>query len=557
MGRGVSGKNRSAITDPIDRRSFIAKASLLLTGSVFNPGLLGCNAEYNLLNIPCLGPASAPAPVAGMTYIWASKIGCALDCDLRTGQNKYTGGRATDDGPTINAAMAAATADHPITLIIDGSALISGLFLPAGGNWGIAGLGCGTGFFIKSGTNNDGIHNGSREANVPVDPGPPAPPRGKNVSLQNFTLNGNQGDGHNGDSTSGQPHGSQTTWVFGINLMNLDNVAIENVVVVNTPSYHIRLSNVGNAAVSGCVMHSRGNNTDGLHVDGPANDIVISHCDFQTSDDSIALNCPEGYTGNISRVSIDNCTFQSWSLMRLYTAGGIGGQFRIDTVNVSNCTGTLTEFAFVIGLNGGSLPNSVDGLTVSDCVLTAPSILGVSENFGSITLRKVTFIPNLSQVLWQAPQSNHLAAILRPSEQDGTIDYLGSSLTIENCMIQCDAGSKLAGIILGNGSTIANLLFNGLSVNNADPRSPISVLLEIGQGFVTQMVLNSLSSNSISALLPAGQFSEIGTISGSGVLATGWKFPDSVMADGVAYISASTGSPSMKVNGVVEPYPHA
>ena len=106
-----------------------------------------------------------------MTYIRASQIGCALDCDLKTGRNKHTGGNATDDGPKINAAMAGASATNPITLIIDGSALISGLFLPASGHWAIAGLGCGTGFFIKDGTNNDGIHNGPPNAATPSDPG--------------------------------------------------------------------------------------------------------------------------------------------------------------------------------------------------------------------------------------------------------------------------------------------------------------------------------------------------------------------------------------------------
>ena len=70
-----------------------------------------------------------------MTYIRASEIGCALDCNLQNGRNRYTGGAATDDAPRINSAMAGATADNPITLIIDGSALISGLFLPAGGYW--------------------------------------------------------------------------------------------------------------------------------------------------------------------------------------------------------------------------------------------------------------------------------------------------------------------------------------------------------------------------------------------------------------------------------------
>ena len=553
MGRGVSGSDRSAIIDLIDRRSFIAKAGLLVAGSALESTLIGCS-DYQV-QIPCLGPAAAPAPVEGMTYLWASKIGCALDCDLRSGRNKYTGGHATDDAPRINAAMAAASADHPITLIIDGSALISGLFPPAGGYWGIAGLGCGTGFFVKSGTNNDGIHNGPREANVPVDPGPPAPRRGMNVSLQNFTLNGNQGNGRSGDSTAGQPRGSKTTWIFGINLMNLDNITIEKVVVVNAPSYHIRLSNVGNVVVSGCVLHSQGYNTDGLHFDGPSNDITISNCDFQTDDDSIALNCPEGYTGNISRVSVTNCTFRGWSLMRLYTAGGLPGQFRIDSVNVSNCSGTLSEFAFAVGLNGASLPDSVDSLTVSDCTLTAPAVVGVAENFGSITLRNITFIPTLSNVQWTEPQSSHVSAILRPSPINGRIDYLGSNLTLEGCVIQRDSDTKVAAIVVESNTTIANLVFNGLTVNDTEPRPPVPALLEVGEGTISQLVLNSLNSTHITVPVSSRQFASIGAVSGSGVLATGWEFPDFVMANRVPYISAKTGRPSIKIDGIVEPYP--
>ncbi|MGB0107451.1 MAG: hypothetical protein WBP52_03025, partial [Terriglobales bacterium] len=167
-----------------------------------------------------------------MTYIRASEIGCALDCDLRNGRNKYTGGLATDDGPRINAAMAGATANNPITLIIDGSALISGLFLPAGGYWNIAGLGCGTGFFVMAGANNDAIHNGPPNAAVPFNPGPPAPARGMNVSLSNFTVNGNQGNGFDGNSTSGSRLGSKLASYCGINLMSLNNISIEKVVLV-------------------------------------------------------------------------------------------------------------------------------------------------------------------------------------------------------------------------------------------------------------------------------------------------------------------------------------
>ncbi len=504
---------------------------------------MGCDSE---LVIPCLGPAPPPVPVAGMTYIRASEIGCALDCNLQNGRNRYTGGAATDDAPRINSAMAGATADNPITLIIDGSALISGLFLPAGGYWSIAGLGCGTGFFIKKGTNNDGIHNGPPNAAVPSDPGPPAPPRGMNVSLSNFTVNGNQGNGHNGDSTSGTRQGKDgTLWYFGINLMNLDHIIIENVVVVNTPAYHMRFSNVGNVAISGCVMNSAGWNTDGLHFDGPANDITISNCDFTMGDDAIALNCPEGYSGNISRVAVTNCTFNSFSLMRLYTML-YGPNFSVDTVSVSNCQGTFSEAGFNVGyVSNSSTLNSVASLTVSNCILTAPAVLEVAENFGDIILRNVTLVPS---------QSDLGCGLLRPSRYYSGATY-GSSLSVDNCSIIRNPSIAVAAVILQNNSTIYNLAFNGVAVKDAGSYSNPAELLLIGRGSIGQLVLDSVDSNNIKAPVSEGGFSSIGSVSGAGVLATGWKFPDAVMANDVPYLSASSGLPSIKVGGVVKPYP--
>jgi len=543
-------RHHNASTSLISRRCFIQKASLLAAGSAFGCSLIGCDSGFV---IPCLGPAPPPTPVPGMTYIRASEIGCALDCDLRNGRNKYKGGSATDDAPPINAAMAGASADNPITLIIDGSALISGLFLPAGGYWNIAGLGCGTGFFVKTGTNNDGIHNGPPDAAVPSDPGPPAPARGKNVSLSNFTVNGNQGNGFDGNSTSGSRLGTQVTYYFGINLMSLDNITIEKVVVVKTSAYHIRLSNVGNVSVSGCVMKSYGVGTDGLHFDGPANDITISNCDFTTGDDSIALNAPEGYSGNISRVAVTNCTFNSWSLMRLYTIRG-PSKFSIDTVSVRNCIGTLAEAAFLIGLSSGSSPNSVASLTISDCSLTTPTVLGVAENFGTIVLKNVTLVPSVSSVVWVSPQTNHICGFLRPSPLYGGITYVGSSLSFENCQIYLNPDIQGAAVVLDSGSTIENLTFNGFKLQEAASSSPMPNLVEIGLGSIGQMALDSLDSSHIQAAVSAGGFSSVGSVSGQGTLATDWEFPDAVMANGVPYISASTGLPSIKVGGVVEPY---
>ncbi len=537
----------------MDRRLFLQKAGSFAVGSAFAGSFLGCGSQ---LNIPCLGPAAAPVPVPGMTYIRASEIGCALDCSLENGRNKHTGGAATDDGPRINAAMASATESNPITLIIDGSALISGLFLPAGGYWSIAGLGCGTGFFIKTGTNNDGIHNGGPDAGVPSDPGPPAPARGgANVSLSNFTLNCNQGDGYNGDSTSGHYQGSSAAdlWYFGINLMNLNNITIEKVVVVNSPAYNIRLSNVGNVVASGCVMLSFGGNTDGIHFDGPANDIVISNCNFTTGDDAIALNCPEGYGGDISRVSVSGCTFNSISLMRLYTTEGGAAKFTIDTVSVTNCSGTFSEGAFLIGYRPGSLPNSVASLSISNCTLTGPAVLAVTENFGAISLNAVTFIPSQTGGDWSPSEPNHVCGFLRQAPP-GSVSYVGSSLSLQNCVIYRNSNTAAAAVILEKGSVVDNLVLEGFAVQDTGSYSPVQDLISIELGSIGQMVLNSVITSNIAKPLSPGGFSSIGLVSGAGVLATGWEFPDAVMANEVPYISANSGLPSIKVDGVVEPY---
>lgn len=538
---------------PINRRLFLRNAGVVAAGCAFGSALTGCNGAIEI-PIPCLGPAAAPTPVAGMSYIRASEIGCALDCDLGSGRNKHTGGQATDDGPRINAAMAGATADHPITLIIDGSALISGLFLPAGGNWSIAGLGCGTGFFLKSATNNDGIHNGPPDAAIPFDPGPPAPPRGANVSLSNFTLNGNQGDGHSGNSTSGLRQGNDAAWFCGINLMNLNNITIENVVVVNTAAYHVRLSNVGNVTATGCIMQSVGLSTDGLHFDGPANDITITNCSFSTGDDSIALNCPEGYSGDISNVTVTGCKFQSLSLMRLYTTVWGTKSCRINNVSLSNCTGTLTEAVFLIGLSNGSLPDSVGSLTFSDSVVTAPVVLGMAENFGTITLKNITFTPSQSIFAWVSPQVNHVCAFLRPSPLYGYQTFVGSNLVFENCTLVNGSNSNVVAVVLANESKINNFSVNGFAVQNAASSTSMAGMLDLEGGTIQGLVLDSLSSKGIPAPVNMGGFGSIGLVSGGGVLGTGWEFPDAVMADNVPYISASTGKPSIKVAGVVQPY---
>jgi len=145
---------------------------------------------------------------------------------------------------------------------------------------------------------------------------------------------------------------------------------------------------------------------------------------------------------------------------------------------------------------------------------------------------------------------------LRPSPLYGGITYVGSNLSFENCQIYRNPNVQVAAVILESGSTIETLSFNGFGLQDGGSSSPVPNLLNIGSGSIGQLILDSLDSNHINAPVSAGGFSSVGSVSGAGVLATGWEFPDAAMVDGVPYISANSGLPSIKVSGVVEPYQH-
>ena len=103
--------------------------------------------------------------------------------------------------------------------------------------------------------------------------------------------------------------------------------------------------------------------------------------------------------------------------------------------------------------------------------------------------------------------------------------------------------------MLESNSTFTRLEFNGFSMED-----PAQELLNLEGGSIGQLVLTSVDSKNIKAPVEANGFPRVGSISGAGVLGTGWEFPNPVMANEVPYISAETGLPSIKVNGVVEPY---
>jgi hypothetical protein len=380
----------------------------------------GCGSGY--------GPDTLPIPLASVTlpsgpYQLISELGCAKqDVDLTTGRGLH-GSSATDDAPCINAALAQASPQRPVVLVQDGASLVSGIRGPVAGNWSIYGMGggfrgdgslTGTGFFQKAGTNDDVIHNGGPGAGCPFgvsDPGTvvagPPPARGAHITLHNFVINGNRGNGHNGNSTHGVPQGvGSSCWYMGINIMDMDDVDISGIAFFNTSSYNLRLSNVGSSTIDHSIFANTGpyptsyvaQNGDGTHIDGPANDIVISDNLYVTTDDAIALNAPEGWGGLIQNVTIKNSTVrQGASLLRAYTRS----QFvqanselpSIANVTIDNLSGVAMICGFIGEGGAHAMPRlrTISNFKWTNSTCTADSGTLLTENVADLTFSNFTW----------------------------------------------------------------------------------------------------------------------------------------------------------------------
>ncbi len=164
----------------------------------------------------------------------------------------------------------------------------------------------------------------------------------------------------------------------------------------------------------------------------------------------------------------------------------------------------------------------------------------------------------MSEVTWvpYGSPGNGYAFARTYAESSGT-PYIGASLSLADCTIQRMGNYPVAALMLPNGSTIEALEFNGFALEDPSGTSYDSTpeLLNLVSGKIGQLTIDALASSHIAAPVSPGGFADIGTVSGGGVLGTGWAFPDSVMTNGAPYISATTQQPSIKVNGVVKPYP--
>lgn len=490
-------------------------------------------------------PTSAPGSAAtNVRTRKASELGCALDVNLDTGAGLK--GTATDDTALLNIFLATASASSPIVLIMDGAALITGLRIAYTGYTTIQGQGESTGFFLAQASNNDGIHN--RPPNYANDPGPPVPPRhAQHVALLNFRLNGNRGDGHTGNSTQGT-HGSP--WLFGINLLDMEHITIDRVTVFHASTYAIRLSNVGNVTITGCRLAAFSpaelvgpTNTDGIHINGPANDITIRHCYFRTGDDGIALNAPEGHGGSIVRVSASDCVFDGSQLMMRFYAGSRSAAI-VSDVTVERFSGTANVFCFIFGLEDTgplTVPRALRNIVIRDCQVSAAALAYVQDN-----IRELTF----DNVQWTGTGAQY--GMVSTAHHALSID----TLTLKDCTVVRSAhtlGCTCVLDLLGQGSgnlpvKLARLVIDGLACSSKD--FPLQALILMSAGsHINTVDVEAVNPAGIPRLVLPSQWDQITTVQGPGLLKSGWAIPDGKTAHGVAYLSHETDLASVMLDG--------
>jgi hypothetical protein len=219
----------------------------------------------------------------------ASTLGCVLDCVATTGLTA-SGGTPIDDHALLQAFLNTASAGNPIKLIMDGCAYLSA-GLVVNSYTTIEGIGWQSGFYLASGVNQNVLTIGATgtASGLAGAYNQPLPVRtASNIVLRDFTIN---------------PNGvAQSSDGFAVLIVNTVGVLVDHVNFLQAYYFALTVSNSSNIVVRGCSFTSAGTLHDGVHMDGPVEDVRISDCVFATGDDAIAVNCPEA-TAATSAVS--------------------------------------------------------------------------------------------------------------------------------------------------------------------------------------------------------------------------------------------------------------
>lgn len=303
--------------------------------------------------------AQKPIQLAGSArsaLLVASAEGAKLDSNLLTG-----GG--TDDTQRLQRLLDRAAQGHPVHLVIDGPALVSGLKVHSNTT-----IECtaGGGLYLMDGSPGSIIRNVHRSRDAVID---------RNIEILGCFLNGNQagqrGSGPS-DSLAKAVQEADGTFKSGLQFFGIERLNLTSTTLFNVTSFGAWIANATLVEIRNVTVDSAlptypehadlidqkayhavfGRSDDGIHFNGPIRYVTIDGARLRTWDDGIALNAndfgvddltknnemgPYIGQGSISDVLISNVILMdSQQGFRLLSVNQ-----EVDRITIQNVTGRV------------------------------------------------------------------------------------------------------------------------------------------------------------------------------------------------------------------------
>ena len=529
---------------------------------VGSPAGTGTATNYNYANLTVsmsLVPSLRYGVPSTTTVRTASSLGCQFSS-------------AHDDGPAINAFLATATAANPVRLIMDGLAFTSGVSIPTTGNVTIEGVNqWSTGLQLIPGSYRDLIRIGTYSLTRPQEEGSGITSENAqtaiNVTIRNLKL---ECDGNYPGVPANQPiSGAPAHSEYACILFDATNVLIENVLFVNPPAYCLCLQNVSEVRVVGCRFQSGAFNQDGIHIDGPANNILIHNCAFTVGDDSIALNAPEGYGGNIDNVIISNCRFDgTYTALRMYPnyvdtsqSPNVTHQFQISRVLMIGCEGTVQTVAVNLGLETylgtsvGTPTAQIEDLHIASCNFTSLGTNDMQTKAAALVnvmcpvgLLKISNTITRLGATFESSNSGDRYPIILTRNTGNVGDIVVDGLTI----VRNGATNNVSGYIVQAAQPVARIFLRGIAISDQPGQSygNFEAVVEASAA-VGILHLDAIEMQHFTALMGPSGFTNLTTLHGAGVLGTGTQIPDAAVDNNTLYLN-SAGKLGIKIAGVAK-----
>jgi hypothetical protein len=488
-----------------------------------------------------------PGVAEGAGRAWktvkVSDLGCPVD-------------GVTDATSCVNDFLANASPSNPLKLVLDGTVAMKGMVLSGKGNTWIEGLGWGTGVVIEAGSNQDGIRIGAYTGGYSDGMGVArAPARGaSNIILSDFTVDANGSSDSTGAIAGVTPAnvpvpGAPAHPVFGVVMKDATGIVVDHVRFINPPVFCLAFANVADVTVSDSSFISSRYLQDGVHVDGPAENIRILNNVFATGDDGVALNAPEGYGGDISDVLVEGNTFQNaWTVARIYTSikANPGDTHYARRIVFRHNRGSTQQTAFNIGVEGAAYTPAADQIT--DVSFEGNDI---SSPNGFAIMRTPFGVLRFVDNFYDAPTTR--APMIQVEQPGGReIELTG------NTILRTSAGHEGAPLFSLAGGPLGGLTLAGKRVTDETGSSFAAVPYLVDIGAPTgRLRIDSVDMTQVMTLMnPLDRFQSVASVSGAGLLATKEQIEDEIVADGSTYWSATTphaGQVCVKADGKAKP----